>query len=117
MRRNDLMGAIWKYNMPEHIQTVHPGYSMDGLDPSLVPIPSDMMSTVFISQEEETMIGIPADKIPRKEYKLDEAQNSTSHVAGRRSGTKRRRTTEHSERDDAGSVGEGSGNKRHRQST
>lgn len=116
MRQNDVMGAIWKYSMPEHIHTVHPGYSMDGLDPSLVPIPSDMMSTVFISQEEETMIGIPADKIPRKEYKPDEAQKSIS-VAGRRSGTKRRRITDNSEQDGAGSVGEGSRSKRHRQST
>ncbi len=56
--------AIWKYNMPEHIRVHHPGYSCDGIEDGL---PDDrLLSTIFITDEEESRLGIPKDKIPPK---------------------------------------------------
>lgn len=56
--------AIWKYNMPEHIRTHHPGYSCDGIEDGLRA--PDLLRTSSISLLEEQRIGIPANLIPPK---------------------------------------------------
>ncbi|KAI0724703.1 hypothetical protein C8Q72DRAFT_857147 [Fomitopsis betulina] len=58
----NLRKAIWKYNMEEHIHTVHPGYPLDSTDLG-VPIPDDLAHAMFITHDEETWMGIPPEKI------------------------------------------------------
>ncbi|KII88930.1 hypothetical protein PLICRDRAFT_29388 [Plicaturopsis crispa FD-325 SS-3] len=57
--------AVWKYNMPEHIRSSHPGHSFDGIE-SGAPIPNDLARAMLITREEEEWMKIPASNIPRK---------------------------------------------------
>ncbi len=61
---NGLTGAIWKYNMPDHIRTAHPEYSIDGIDDAKAPLPPELAQAIAISRDEEVRIGIPEEKIP-----------------------------------------------------
>lgn len=66
----NLRKAIWKYNMEEHIHTVHPGYPLDSTDLG-VPIPDDLAHAMFITHDEEAWMGIPPEKIPSKSLQSD----------------------------------------------
>ncbi|KAI0804565.1 hypothetical protein BC629DRAFT_1713564 [Irpex lacteus] len=82
--------AIWKYNMPEHIRIHHPGYSCDGIEDGL---PDDkLLTTILITAEEESRLGIPNDKIPPK-VKLTAPAFSTAEESGQRRGRGKRTTT------------------------
>ncbi|KAI0054339.1 hypothetical protein BV25DRAFT_1764193, partial [Artomyces pyxidatus] len=55
--------AVWKYNMSEHIRQAHPGFSIGGyLDGA--PLPDNLVCSMYITDEEETRLKIPAQHIP-----------------------------------------------------
>ena len=59
-----LKTAVWKYNMPEHIRTCHPGYASDHTEEGVHM--QDLLNTASITRLEEQRIGIPQDMIPYK---------------------------------------------------
>ena len=58
--------AIWKYNMPEHIRTCHPEYTIE--NPDSVPLPLQMLHDMEITREEESFLKISEGKIPYKRH-------------------------------------------------
>lgn len=50
--------AVWKYNLPRHIQSCHPGYSWDGLEPG-APLPATLATDMVITTDEEVRLGVP----------------------------------------------------------
>ncbi|KAI0355712.1 hypothetical protein OH77DRAFT_1402493, partial [Trametes cingulata] len=61
-----LVSAVWKYNMPQHVRTCHPGYSLDGFEDGTV-LP-DLLRVMDISRDEEKALGIPEQLIPTLRY-------------------------------------------------
>lgn len=58
-------GAVWKYNMVEHIRTHHAGYSADGIEDG-APLPPSLVAEMEITLEEEQHILPPRTAIPYK---------------------------------------------------
>lgn len=76
--------AVWKYNMPEHIRTAHPGYSSNGIEDG-VSLPPDLARAMFISPEEEHRIGIPKENIPPKPALPSTPDSASTRGAAKRS--------------------------------
>lgn len=57
-----LLSAVWKYNLPDHVRTQHPGYSVDGFQEGTIDI--GLLRLIDISYEEETALHIPPNLIP-----------------------------------------------------
>ncbi|KAI1784985.1 hypothetical protein LXA43DRAFT_900727, partial [Ganoderma leucocontextum] len=85
MRQGDLFGAIWKYNMEEHIKNDHSGYSTTGVEDHLLPIPADLAREMYISDSEERLMGISDSLIPHKIAPLPDDNNSVLHTQGKQS--------------------------------
>ncbi|GLB43863.1 hypothetical protein LshimejAT787_1500470 [Lyophyllum shimeji] len=78
--------AIWKYNMPEHIRTVHPGYAWNALGGD-APLPASLAHAMHITPEEEAILGIPKENIPPA-HPLPPFESTTSR-GSKRSSTNR----------------------------
>lgn len=72
-RVGKLYTAVWKYNMPEHIATQHPGYLIDGYADSVV-VPN-LHAAVKISIDEHRALQVPDDHISQLLR-----QNHTAHA-------------------------------------
>ena len=71
--------------MTTHIQTEHSGYSMDSQTGA--SIPNDLICSMYITDEEECQIKIPANRIPYK-IQQESAPNTTQGTKQKsRSGT------------------------------
>ncbi|OBZ66985.1 hypothetical protein A0H81_12994 [Grifola frondosa] len=83
----NLLTAVWKYNMPEHIRLKHSDYLLDGTGP---PLPDGLKASIFISHEEGRQLKIPEQKIPPKTIPLP-MSSSSAPARGRK-----RKAVEHS---------------------
>ncbi|KAH8085440.1 hypothetical protein BXZ70DRAFT_1011881 [Cristinia sonorae] len=56
---NNMIPAIWKLNMPEHLRVRHPGFSLDGVTGA--PVTPEFARSIHLSSVEEES---PLEKIP-----------------------------------------------------
>ncbi len=62
--QNRKQTAVWKYNLPEHIRQSHPGFSPDGIEDGAIA--SNLLQTIYITDDEEERLGIPVERRPHK---------------------------------------------------
>ncbi|KAJ7498345.1 hypothetical protein B0H11DRAFT_1642706, partial [Mycena galericulata] len=64
-RKNDVVPAVWRYNMAEHLKTQHPEYASPQ-QPEGLPLPYAIWKSSEITHEEEVSMGVKEFLIPRQ---------------------------------------------------
>jgi hypothetical protein len=78
-RKHDFVPAVWRYNMGEHLRSHHAEYASPQ-QPEGLPLPYDIWKSMEIKQDEEIVMGVKAELIPRPFTEVAPAVARDAHV-------------------------------------